>query len=391
MGSIAPPEPRRVVLVSERADFYGGGQRSLRDLAGALLRTSWSPIAVLPGPGPLAAALASDGVPVRHLPLPPLGILPGRRFVTTVRRLAALLVAERAQLVHSDAPRAALYAGLAARLARRKHLWHLRASRAGAPGSDRLLLGLTHRVLAVSRAAGARSAAMRRSRRVAVIATGIRPPDFLDRRTARGILDLPHHALVAGVVGRVEPDKGGEDAIIAAVRLAAVAPGAVVAFLGASEVESDYRRLLERQAERLGVAGSIRFLGERADAARLFRAFDLILHPSRHEALPRALIEALWAGVPSAAYAVGGVVEVVGTGVDAGGLLAPPDRPAAFLRLAERLAIDPDLRRALATAGTHRAAERFSLETMTMAVVGEYEALLAGPARAAVPSHREAA
>jgi glycosyltransferase involved in cell wall biosynthesis len=232
---------------------------------------------------------------------------------------------------------------------------------------------------------------MRRSRRVAVIATGMRPPDFLDRRTARGILDLPHQALVAGVVGRVEPDKGGADAITAALRLAAVAPGAVVAFLGASEAGSGYRAGLERQAERLGVTASVRFLGERPDAVRLFRAFDLLLHPSRHEALPRVLIEALWAGVPAAAYAVGGVVEVVGTGVDAGGLLAPPDRPTAFVRLAERLALDPDLRRALAAAGTHRAAARFSLETMAVAVVGEYDALLSGSALTGLPALPEAA
>jgi glycosyltransferase involved in cell wall biosynthesis len=390
MGSIAPPEPRRVLLVSERADFYGGGQRSLCDLARALLRSSWSPVAVLPGPGPLAEALASEGVPVRHLPLPPLRFLRGARTLGVARRLAALLLAERAALIHSDAPRAALYAGVAARLAGRRHLWHLRASRPGAPGSDRLLLGLSHAVIAVSRAAATRSRALTRSPRVVVIPTGLRPADFLDRRTARGILDLPQEALVAGVVGRVEPDKGGEDAVAAAARLAAVAPGSVVAFLGAADPGSAYRNSLERQAERLGVAGSIRFLGERADAARLFRAFDLILHPSRHEALPRVLIEALWASVPTAAYSVGGVVEVVGTGVDAGGLLAPAGRPAAFTRLAERLALDPDLRRALGTAGAHRARERFSLDTMATAVVAQYD-LLAAPLAGAAPTLREAA
>lgn len=391
MARTAPPEARRVLLLSGRADFYGGGQRSLCDLAGALRRTDWSPIAVLPGPGPLADALGAEGIPVRHLLLPPLGPFAATRCGRAVRRLADLLRSEGALLVHSDAPRQALYAGLAARLARRRHLWHLRASLPGAPGTDRLLLALSHRVIAVSRAAATRSAALRRSPRVAVVPTGLRPPDFLDRRTARGILALPQGALVAGVIGRVEPDKGGEDALAVAARLTTVVPGSVVAFLGASDSTSAYRLALEEMAGRLGLGTSIRFLGERPDAARLLRAFDLILHPSRHEALPRALIEALWAGVPAAAYAVGGVAEVVGSGVVAGGLLAPPGRPSALARLVERLALDPDLRHALGVAGMERARGRFRLETMTAAVVAQYDALVPRTGHTADAALEEAA
>ena len=391
MARTAPPEPRRVLLLSGRADFYGGGQRSLCDLAGSLRRTDWSPIAVLPGPGPLSDALRAEGIPVHHLPLPPVGPWAGTRCVRAVRGLAELLRTERALLVHSDAPRSALYAGLAARLARRRHLWHLRASLPGAPGTDRLLLALSHRVIAVSRAAATRSAALRRSTRVAVIPTGVRPPDFLDRRTARGILGLPQGALVAGVVGRVEPDKGGEDALVVAARLATVVPGSAVAFLGASEGDPAFRHALEEKAGRLGLDRSILFLGERSDAARLLRAFDLILHPSRHEALPRALIEALWAGVPVAAYGVGGVAEVVGSGVEAGGLLATPGRPSALTRLVERLALDPGLRHALGVAGMERARGRFRLETMTAAVVAQYDALLPQAGRSTDAALEEAA
>lgn len=376
MAGMSPPDPRRVLLVGERADFYGGGQRSLLDLARALGRSAFQPVVVLPGPGPLAEALRSESFQVHHLPLPRVSPLHAGRLLGSVHRLAGLARAEGIAILHSDAPRAALHAGLAARLIGARHVWHLRSSQAGARGVDRLLVRLSDQVIAVSRAAANRSAALRRAPRVAVIPTGIRPPDFLDRRTARAILDLPHDRLIVGVVGRVEEDKGGADALAVLKRLKLGTPAPWLAFLGASEPESPFARALVEQANALGIADRVRFTGDRPDAARLFRAFDLILHPSRHEALPRVLIEALWASVPVAAYGVGGVPEVLGTGTEAGGLMAPPRRTEALARIAERLALDPDLRGALGVVGLARARERFSIDRMRAAILACYESLV---------------
>jgi glycosyltransferase involved in cell wall biosynthesis len=291
------------------------------------------------------------------------------------RALAALARAEGAALLHSDTPRTAFYSGLAARLAGRAHVWHLRASTGSAQAADLLLAGLSDRIVAVSRAAAWRSAPLRGSDRVRVIPTGIRPADFLDRRTARALLGLPQERLVVGVVGRVEPDKGGDDALAVLAGLRDAVPGAVLAFLGPADGDAPWPMTLRLKASALGLVEDVRLVGERPEAARLLRAFDIVLHPSRHEALPRVLIEAAHASVPAAAYAVGGVGEIVEDGVT--GLLAPPRDIAALGAATLRLALDPVLRRDLGRAAACRAATRFSLDAMGRAVVEVYREIAA--------------
>ncbi len=365
----------RVGLLTEHADFYGGGQRSLRDLAAGLRGSGVEPLAILPGPGPLASALQKDEVEWAALPLPPVLRLGGVPAGCATLRLARLARTRGLDLLHSDSPRTALYAGFAALLARRPHLWHLRASRASSELSDRLLLRLSDAVVAVSGAAAGRSAALRASRKVRVVATGLPPIVCLDRAAARAALGLPSDLFVAGVIGRVEPDKGGQDAIAAFATLRAAAPGALLAFLGPVDRDGSWAHACRLRASSAGLSEGVLFLGERPEAASLLRAFDLILHPSRHEALPRSLIEALYAGVPIVAAAVGGVPEVIEPGRT--GLLVAPHDAAGLGAAAAGLARDPALRRRLSEAGSRDARARFGLDRMVRDIVALYQELVA--------------
>jgi glycosyltransferase involved in cell wall biosynthesis len=371
--------------MSQRADFFGGGQRSLLDMARVLRGSPYTPLVLLPGAGPLQAALRSAGVDTRIVRLPPLGPASALDAARAIGTLARLVRRDTVAVLHSDAPRAALYAGVAARLTRRAHLWHLRASVTRSPLADRAILALTDRVVAVSRAAATRSAPVARFRDKDIVPTGIPVAAHLDPLAARLDLGLPPDVFVAGVVGRVEPDKGGDDAIAAFAALRAAQPGALLVFLGSLETQDRWVATLRAQAAAAGFAEAVHFLGERPGAARLLPAFDLVLHPSRHEALPRVLIEALQAGVPPVAYAVGGVPEVI-EDARTGVLVAPGDARALASALAA-LASNPLRRARLARAGKERARERFSIQAMGRALVRIYSELC-GTAPAAA---REAA
>ena len=366
------PERRVVLFVSERADFFGGGQRSLRDLARSLRGTRFEPVVVLPGEGPLAAALAADGIATRALPLPP--IAGGALFAAprALAALASLALRTGADLLHSDSPRTALYAGTAAGLLDRPHLWHVRASRPSSEFADAARLALCDLAVAVSKAAAERSAALRRSPRVRIVPTGVPPPDCLPRPEARARLGLPAEGFVAGMVGRLEEDKGIEEAVEALPALRAARPGARLVLLG--DAEPGQAERMRRLAAERGVSDALHLPGGREAAAPLLLAFDLLLHPSRHEAMPRALLEALHAGVPVVAAAVGGIPEAIEDGVS--GLLVPPRDPAGLGAAAARLARDPALAASLAGAGGERARRLFSLERMTAAVQDLYGEIL---------------
>jgi len=372
--SSAPPEPRAVLYVTERSDFFGGGQRSLRDLLGALDRSRYRPVAVLPEDGPLAFALRADGVATRFVPLPRLR--PGSLLAAPRAVLALVALARRkeAVLLHSDSPRAALYAGIAARLLRLPHLWHVRASRPSSETADRILAALARSIVAVSNAAAGRSRALRRAPHLAVVPTGIGALQLFDRDTARARLGLPREAVVLGVVGRLERDKGDEDAIEAFARLRAAGHATHLMFVGGPGEEAEYADELLRGTDEGGLSEAVRFAGPRPEAAALFPAFDLLLHPSRHEALPRVLIEALRAGVPVVASAAGGSAEVIEDGVS--GLLVPPRDPEALAGAAARLLRDAALRTACVAAGRDRAGRRFDLQAMARAIEAIYASLV---------------
>ncbi|MBV8469800.1 MAG: glycosyltransferase family 4 protein [Burkholderiaceae bacterium] len=71
------------------------------------------------------------------------------------------------------------------------------------------------------------------------------------------------------------------------------------------------RAALEAHAAELGIAGQVRFLGFRKDAATLIAAHRACLHVARMESFGLVLIEAQSRGVPTFAGAVGGIPEVM--------------------------------------------------------------------------------
>jgi glycosyltransferase involved in cell wall biosynthesis len=124
------------------------------------------------------------------------------------------------------------------------------------------------------------------------------PP--LAREEARHRLGLAPEAVVIGWIGRLSAEKGPDLAVRA---IAALPAPASLSFLG----DGPERQAVSRLAHDLGVAGRIRWHGNVPGAGTLLRAFDAVLLSSRTEGTPMVLLEAMAAGVPVVATAVGGV------------------------------------------------------------------------------------
>lgn len=111
-----------------------------------------------------------------------------------------------------------------------------------------------------------------------------------------------------------------------------------------------------------GLKERVFLLGAREEAAELVQDFDMFALFSRWEGLPLTIIEAMMAGCPVVANAVGGVGELVVDG-ETGFLIKGLDIAVAERALA-RLLVDGDLRRRLGQAGRLRARQKFSLGEM---------------------------
>lgn len=108
-------------------------------------------------------------------------------------------------------------------------------------------------------------------------------------------------------VSRLHPEKGHIYLFEALAALGKELPNITCFLVG----EGPERKSLEQSAAKVGIGQSIKFLGWRDDALTIMAAADVVVHPSLHEALPSALIEALALGKPVVASDVSGVRDIV--------------------------------------------------------------------------------
>lgn len=144
-----------------------------------------------------------------------------------------------------------------------------------------------------------------------------------DRGEARRALDLPADAEVVTYVGRLVPEKGLRELLLAAGQLRAARPRLQLVLVGEGPMHAELAAL--------AAAGDlpVRFAGTRppAEVARWMCASDLVTLPSYSEGHPNVLVEALACGRPVVATPVGGIPEVVDA---ASGVLVPARDPAAL-------------------------------------------------------------
>jgi 2-deoxystreptamine N-acetyl-D-glucosaminyltransferase/2-deoxystreptamine glucosyltransferase len=100
-------------------------------------------------------------------------------------------------------------------------------------------------------------------------------------------------------------------------------------------------------------------------------ALDVLVLPSAYEEMGSVLVEAMAAGLPVVASAVGGIPEVVQDGVT--GLLVPPGDADALAAALDRLVADPALRARLA-AGARAHARRYAWPELAARVAAVYAA-----------------
>ena len=125
---------------------------------------------------------------------------------------------------------------------------------------------------------------------------------------------------------------------------------------------------LRAQAERLGLASRVAWLGARAQAEVIaaYRRAALFCLPARiagdgdRDGLPNVIMEAMAQELPVVSTSISAIPEIVVDGVT--GSLVPPNDPAALAAALERLLRDPQLRRQLGCAGRARVLAEFGME-----------------------------
>jgi glycosyltransferase involved in cell wall biosynthesis len=321
-----------VVLHVVAPAAFGGLERVVTMLAGGMrgLGHDVHVTAIVDGGGserPFLVSLAAAGVPTRAL------AVPGRAYGTERAAIAQLCRELRPDVVHTHGYRPDVVdAGVARRLG--IPIVTTVHGFTGGGWKNRLYEWVQCRafrrfdaVVAVSRplVARLRGAGVPHARLHEVRNAWAPGAPLLDRDAARLALGLPRDGFAIGWVGRLSREKG-PDVLVAALPYLHDLP-VIASVVG----DGPMRRSLESQARGLGLNGRIRWHGVVPDSARVLAAFDVCVLSSRTEGTPMALFEAMAAGVPVVATAVGGVPDVVSPRE---AVLVPSDDPAL---LADRI------------------------------------------------------
>ncbi len=172
-------------------------------------------------------------------------------------------------------------------------------------------------------------------------------------RALRDELGLAPGDLVVAMISSLRPEKAHDVAIAAIAPLRERIPNARLLIAG----DGPLRDEIAARAAALG--DGVVLAGYRPDAMAVLAASDVLLHPSRQDALPTTLMEAMAASVPIVATAVGGIPELVTPGREAE-LVAAPPRPAALADALAGLLASPARRGAMGTAGRARFEAEFT-------------------------------
>jgi glycosyltransferase involved in cell wall biosynthesis len=178
--------------------------------------------------------------------------------------------------------------------------------------------------------------------------------------------------LVVGIVGRLTAIKNHDVFLRVAARLRDVARFAIYG-------NGAERAQLERRAAALGLGDRIVFAGTR-DVGEIYESLDILALTSRNEGTPLAIIEAMAAGRPVIATAVGGVVDLLGAveqrmdGFDIRerGVTAASDDEAGFAAGLGLLLHDAALRTRLAERGRAYVERTHAKERLVADIIGVY-------------------
>ncbi|HIE44105.1 MAG TPA: glycosyltransferase family 1 protein [Candidatus Omnitrophica bacterium] len=186
-----------------------------------------------------------------------------------------------------------------------------------------------------------------------------------DKSELRRELNIPQSSKVIGSVGKLIIMKGYRYLVESAVEILSEVPDVRFLIIG----DGNQREVLQRKVKEYGIQKRFMFLGERQDAIEIMQSFDIFVHPSLSEGLPRVVMEAQGLGVPVVATSVGGTPEVVEDGKT--GILVSPKDPVAQSRAILSLLRDSLKRKRMGEAGKRRIEEKFSHTRM----IDEIEAL----------------
>jgi glycosyltransferase involved in cell wall biosynthesis len=355
----------------------GGAELSLLELIDALVQRDVQCACILPGRGALNDLLTERGVETIVVPFKPWvhqrKTLLGRarrmlplRHLPAILRLVTAIKRSRCDVVFTNTIAVGVGA-VAAKIAGKPHIWHLRefgyddhklSYDLGLSVSRKLIGRLSSACIANSKAVAEEYRPSLAGTELTVIYNSVEMP-VLGNETLADVPWRHDGAIRCILLGKLLPGKGQEDAVQAMVNLRRMSVPAELLLLG-GVLDQEYHQYLRRIVEQYHLTDRVHMLGHSDQPTPLMKTADVVLMCSRREAFGRVTVEGMKLGKPVIGTRSGGTPEIILDG-QTGYLYRPGDAKELAARIrdlhANRLLLE-----AMGAHGRCRATVQFNQE-----------------------------
>jgi glycosyltransferase involved in cell wall biosynthesis len=369
----------------DQSGELGGAEHLLLTLLDGLPKDKISPLLICAHDGPFLEQARKKGIPTITVLLPhffSISFLINHRKIfnplalfwnalslfRSAWRVMLCLRAAKIDLVQTNSAFAHIYGGLAARMVGVPCIWYFhdlvetdRLSGSFALAWKTLASLLANRVVGVSDAV-IRSLSI--DARGCVIYAGLPEGNVFCNRPVSDIranLGIPDDAILVGYIGRLAFVKGLDILALAAKNICQVNPRVHFILYGEELFnEIGYKNVLIKKIEDLKLKDHWHWMGYDIHAASKILDFDMLVLPSRREALGLVLVEAGLASKVVVASRIGGISEVIKNGET--GVLVSPENPDELTSAMLQLLGNPILSIEMGQRANIRVKSLFNLE-----------------------------
>jgi hypothetical protein len=195
----------------------------------------------------------------------------------------------------------------------------------------------------------------------------------------RAELGIPETAMVVGGGGSVIWRKGPDLFLQVCATIRRIRPDLDVHFVWVGGA-TDEKVPTQFDAERMGIADRVHWLGEIDRPADVFASYDIFALTSREDPYPLVMLESASLGIPVVSFANGGAVEFAGSpeASERRAIIVPYLDVEAMAAALIPLMEDEGERRALGRRGQRHVLENHTAEVAAPALFAELRAALAG-------------
>jgi glycosyltransferase involved in cell wall biosynthesis len=203
-----------------------------------------------------------------------------------------------------------------------------------------------------------------------IVPYGIDIEEFVGKMHLSAPLARPQDKFVIVCTARLVPLKGHQYLLNALAQLKQMRKDWVCWLIGGGPLLNPLRQ----QANGLGLAGEVKFLGNQENVASILKMADLFVFPSLQDNMPYAVMEAQIAGLPVVVSDAGGIPEMVKNGET--GLIFPKRNSHSLFQNIKYLMENKQLQESLANNAFSWAVDQWSITKMIQNTIAVYHQAL---------------